>query len=193
MSGCSAAYTAAAPVPFRSAPWWAGRWGLFSFFHLFAVLLDKRLKLLPRGDELVRPLFKGRPFFLDLRVGFGDHGAGLSLSGGTQNGLPLLFCLVQLFCNGGVRGLDGEKVLIGCRLCRFENAVDADGGLGDGTGAGDAELFFLQLALELFDLRGGGVVLLLQLINDIDQVKTAEMPQLFVRHFFLVLQTECTR
>lgn len=155
--------------------------GAFSFFHLFAVLLDKRLKLLPRGDELVRPLFKGRPFFLNLRVGFGDHGAGLSLSGGiqlgrallggTQNGLPLLFCLVQLFCNGGVRGLDGEKVLIGCRLCRFENAVYADGGLGDGTGAGDAELFFFQLALELFDLRGGGVVLLLQLINDIDQVK----------------------
>ena len=74
--------------------------------------------------------------------------------------------------------------MIGCRLCRFENAVYADGGLGDGTGAGDAELFFFQLALELFDLRGGGVVLLLQLINDIDQVKTAEMPQLFVRHFF---------
>ena len=54
------------------------------------------------------------------------------------------------------------------------------------------KLCFFLLALEFFNLRGGGVVLLLQLINDIDQIKTAEMRQFFVHHFFLVLPLKGT-
>ena len=144
------------------------------------------------GQELLRLALKGVPLFAGLLFCLLRNGTGLLLGdaddlgglalGGLEDGGFLGLGVGQPGVYALVGGLDRFQILVRRGLGGLENVVQLHRRLGDGAGLVDFQGPFLQLGLGFLEKGLGLLVLLLQRVDDVDELHSAQMLQLFVRH-----------